>query len=121
MRLSTLGIEPAYRSRVTARLHCYHRHRNRLQEGPVFRRRSRYYLRLPAGPSYGDNNTDEPPVVDPTGSELYLPGYIDTSENTGINIYSANGATQSLGTIAIPDITYQSRLVFTPDGSLVSM
>jgi hypothetical protein len=73
---------------------------------------------IPPIPSYGDNNTDEPPVVDPTGSELYLPGYIDTSENTGINIYSANGATQSLGTIAIPDITYQSRLVFTPDGSL---
>ncbi|MFI5117628.1 MAG: putative Ig domain-containing protein [Terriglobales bacterium] len=73
---------------------------------------------IPPIPSYGDNNTDEPPVVDPTGSNLYLPGYIDTSEDTGINIYSANGATQSVGTIAIPDITYQSRLVFTPDGTL---
>jgi hypothetical protein len=73
---------------------------------------------IPPIPSNGNNNTDEPPVVDPTGSNLYLPGYIDTSENTGINIYSANGSMLSLGTIAIPDITYQSRLVFTPDGSL---
>ncbi len=73
---------------------------------------------IPPIPTTGDNNTDEPPVVDPTGSNLYLSGYIDTSENTGINIYSADGSTQSLGTIAIPDVTLQSRLVFTPDASL---
>ncbi len=58
------------------------------------------------------------PVVDPTGSNLYLPGPIDSNLTPGITIYPGNGSPQSLGTIAIPNLTNQSPLSFTPDGTL---
>ena len=58
------------------------------------------------------------PTVDPTGSNLYLPGLIDSSGDVGVTIYPGNGFLQSLGTIAVPDVTYLTQLVFTPDGSL---
>jgi Putative Ig domain len=58
------------------------------------------------------------PVVDPTGSNLYLPGPIDSNLTPGITIYSANGILQSVGTIALPNITNLSQIVFTPDGTL---
>jgi hypothetical protein len=59
------------------------------------------------------------PSVDPTGSNLYLPGSIDASGTTGVTIFPGNGSLQPIGTIAIPNINNQSsRMVFTPDGTL---
>jgi hypothetical protein len=54
--------------------------------------------------------------VDPTGSNLYLPGAIDTSGTIGVTIFPTNGALQPLSTIAIPNITSGSAMAFTPDG-----
>ena len=59
-----------------------------------------------------------PPSVDPTGSNLYLPGPIDSSGTTGVTVLPANGSLQALGTIAVPNVTTNSRMVFTPDGTL---
>lgn len=72
-------------------------------------------------PPYSTSYPYGPPTTDPTGSNVYLPGYIDSSLNLGVNIYLGNGSMQSVGTIAVPDVTYQSRMVFTPDGSLAFM
>jgi hypothetical protein len=59
------------------------------------------------------------PSVDPTGSNLYLPGYIDNSQTTGVFIYPANGSLQLLGSIAIPNLNPPNAvMVFTPDGTL---
>jgi hypothetical protein len=58
------------------------------------------------------------PVVDPTGSNLYLPGPIDASNTSGITVYQANGSPQALSSIAIPSVTNMSSLAFTPDGTL---
>jgi putative Ig domain-containing protein len=60
-----------------------------------------------------------PPSVDPTGSNLYLPGAIDSSGATGVTIYPiGSGSLQASGNVAIPNLISQSRMVFTPDGSL---
>lgn len=68
---------------------------------------------LPSTKSYA------PPSVDPTGSNLYLPGFIDNGQTTGVLIYPANGLLQSLGSIAIPNLNPPSAvMVFTPDGTL---
>jgi hypothetical protein len=58
------------------------------------------------------------PVVDPTGSNLYLPGPIDANNTLGITIYQGNGSLQALSSIAIPNVTYLSSVAFTPDGTL---
>jgi hypothetical protein len=58
------------------------------------------------------------PVVDPTGSNLYLPGPIDSSGTAGITIYPGNGSTQSLSAMAVPNVSNTSPLVFTPAGPL---
>jgi hypothetical protein len=59
-----------------------------------------------------------PPSVDPTGSNLYLPGSIDSNNTPGVLIYPANGSLQSVGSIATPKVLFGSRMVFTPDGTL---
>ena len=58
------------------------------------------------------------PVVDPTGSNLYLPGPIDSSGTPGVTIFPGNGSLQPLSTIPIPNVTGVSGLAFTPDGTL---
>ncbi len=61
------------------------------------------------------------PSVDPTGSNLYLPGTIDISGTTGIIILPANGSLLPVGTIVVPNIPTGAsnvRMVFTPDASL---
>ena len=58
------------------------------------------------------------PVVDPTGSNLYLPGPINSSGTLGVTILPGNGSLQSLGTIPLPNSTGLSRMAFTPDGTL---
>ncbi len=56
------------------------------------------------------------PSVDPTGSNLYLPGFVNGS--AGITAFPANGSLQPLSTIGLPDVTgFSARLVFTPDGT----
>jgi Putative Ig domain len=57
------------------------------------------------------------PVVDPTGSNLYLPGPINSSGTLGVTIFPGNGSLQSLGTITFPNSTRLSRMAFTPDGT----
>src|ERR1700730_11778330 len=59
-----------------------------------------------------------PPAIEPTGSNLYLPGPIDSNLTPGVTIYPGNGSLQSVGSIAIPNVSAHSRLVFTPDGTL---
>ncbi len=59
-----------------------------------------------------------PPTVDPTGANVYLPGPIGTSGTLGVTIYPGNGSLQSVGTVTIPNVTFMSRTVFTPDGAL---
>jgi hypothetical protein len=67
----------------------------------------------------GANDHYLSPAVDPTGSNLYLPGTIDVSGTTGVTIFPGDGSLQPLGTVAIPNIATGSvRMVFTPDGSL---
>jgi hypothetical protein len=71
---------------------------------------------LPGGP-----NGFQPPSVDPTGSNLYLPGPISSSGATGVTIFPANGSLQPVGTITIPNIptgNNHARMVFTPNGAL---
>jgi hypothetical protein len=58
------------------------------------------------------------PSVDPTGSNLYLPGPLVSGGTTGIYIFPGNGSLQSLGTIALPNLNNSSLMVFTPDGKL---
>jgi hypothetical protein len=55
--------------------------------------------------------------VDPAGSNLYLPT-ITSSGTTVIDVLPANGSQQVLSTIALPDLANNSKLQFTPDGSL---
>ena len=58
-----------------------------------------------------------PPSVDPTGSNLYLPGTINSSGATGITIFPGDGSLEPLGTVATtPDSP--GRVVFTPDGTM---
>jgi len=65
------------------------------------------------------SGTYELPSVDPTGSNLYVPGPIDSNLDEGILIYPANGSLQLLGSIAIPNVDlYGEFVVFTPDGTL---
>lgn len=60
-----------------------------------------------------------PPSVDPTGSNLYLAGYIDNNQTTGVFIYPANGSLQLLGSIAVPNLNPRyAVMVFTPGGTL---
>ncbi len=66
----------------------------------------------------GTTGTYAPPSVDPTGSNLYLPGAVDSSGTTGITIYSGNGSFQVVSNITIPNVKSWSRMVFTPDASL---
>jgi len=56
------------------------------------------------------------PSVDPSGSNLYLPTIIDTSGNTGVMIFPANGAFTRLSTLPVPGIG-RTPVVFTPDGN----
>jgi Putative Ig domain len=57
--------------------------------------------------------------MDPTGSNLYLTGPIDSTGTTGVTILPGNGSLQALGTLAIANVgVYPSRVVFTPDGKL---
>lgn len=57
------------------------------------------------------------PSIDPSGSNLYLPIRIDTSGNTGVMIFPANGAFTPLSTLSVPGIG-RTPVVFTPDGAL---
>jgi Putative Ig domain len=72
--------------------------------------------RLP-GSGHG---TYGPPSVDPTGSNVYLPGPIDSNDTPGLTIFPGNGSMQPLSTIALgaPSSTILSRMAFTPDGTL---
>jgi len=56
------------------------------------------------------------PLVDPTGSNLYLPGPIDSNGTKGLTIFPGNGSLQPVGTLAIPNM--DSNLVFTPKSAL---
>jgi len=61
-------------------------------------------------------------TVDPTGSNLYLSGYIDSHGTQGISVYPADGSLQVLNTVAVPDILGQpsspgSPIALTPDGA----
>lgn len=60
------------------------------------------------------------PSVDPTGSNLYLPGYINSSLTQGVTIFPGDGSLQPSGTIAISDAAhfFSARMVFTPDSTL---
>jgi hypothetical protein len=66
-------------------------------------------------------------TIDPTGSNLYLSGFIDSQETRGISVYPANGLLDVISTIAIPALGQgppplfpaDSRIAFTPDGAWV--
>jgi len=65
-------------------------------------------------------------TVDPTGSNLYLSGYIDNQGTQGISVYPANGLLNVISTIAIPGLSgigpessSGKQIVFTPDGAWV--
>jgi hypothetical protein len=65
------------------------------------------------------------PSVDPTGSNLYLPGPIDSNSTLGISAYLADGSLQLSSTVVIPNISLSidplpglSPVAFTPDGAL---
>ena len=70
-----------------------------------------------SGPLAG-SPTGYGPSVDPTGSNVYLPGPIDSSGATGVTIFPGDGSFQALGTVAIPEEFISSHLVFTPAGTL---
>jgi len=61
------------------------------------------------------------PSVDPTGSNLYLPGCINSSGDNGILIYPGDGSLTLLNTVSVPGsqqvLPGFTRLVFTPDGT----
>jgi hypothetical protein len=65
----------------------------------------------------GSNVPYQPPSVDPTGSNLYLPGTINGSGATGITIFPGNGSFEPLGTVVTPNPP-NGRMVFTPDATL---
>jgi Putative Ig domain len=65
----------------------------------------------------GSNGSYQPPSVDPTGSNLYLPGTINSSGATGITIFPGDGSLQPLGTVVTPNPPTE-RMVFTPDATL---
>jgi hypothetical protein len=69
-------------------------------------------ISLPPVPT-GSNSAYGWPKVDPTGSNLYLPGYIDAKGTPGTNIYTADGSLQLVGTA--PGVV--GDLQFTPDGA----
>lgn len=72
-----------------------------------------------SSPLPGGTQLTEQPSVDPTGSNLYLAGYIDSNLDPGVTVFPANGSLQALGTIAVPDVTnLPTRMVFTPDGTM---
>jgi hypothetical protein len=62
------------------------------------------------------------PTVDPTGSNLYVPGYIDAQGTEGVSIYPANGSLQLVSTMAFPNVlgslASPTRLIaFSPAGA----
>lgn len=65
----------------------------------------------------GSNGSYQPPSVDPSGSNLYLPGTINSGGAAGITIFPGDGSLEPLGTVATPD-SPTGRMVFTPDGTL---
>ena len=71
-----------------------------------------------SAPVPGDRTEYARPAVDPTGSNLYLPGPIDSNKTPGVIIYPGNGSLQSLGSLAIPNLNSTSQFSFTPDGTL---
>ncbi len=87
---------------------------NSLLVNPDYSLASYSSIPLPGGSS---GPPDQPPSVDPTGSNLYLPGTINSSGATGITIFPGNGSLQPLGTVAISS-SPTGRMVFTPDATL---
>jgi hypothetical protein len=75
-----------------------------------------YSLTLISSGTLPSTNDYGPPSVDPTGSNLYLPGFIDNSQTTGVFTYPADGSLQPLGSITIPNLA-PPVVVFTPDGT----
>ncbi len=71
-----------------------------------------------SAPVPGDRTEYARPAVDRTGSNLYLPGPIDSNKTPGVIIYPGNGSLQSLGSLAIPNLNSTSQFSFTPDGTL---
>jgi len=73
---------------------------------------------LPPGPPTIISSYGWPLVVDPTGSNLYVPGYLDEQGTQGLFIYPADGSLHLLDTVTIPNVLSNSpRLIaFTPDG-----
>jgi Putative Ig domain len=66
----------------------------------------------------GSSSSYQPPSVDPTGSNVYLPGPINGSGATGVTILPGNGALQALSNVTIPNVVFSGRMVFTPDSTL---
>ena len=64
-----------------------------------------------------------PLSVDPTGSNLYVPGYIDHGGTPGVIVLPGNGSLTIVSTTAVPNLSVfrATRIVFTPDASLAFM
>lgn len=69
-------------------------------------------------PGFEPSSGAGPPSVDPAGSNLYLPGPIDSDGTLGVTVLRADGSLQVLSTVAVPNVSSQSRIVFTPDAAL---
>jgi len=61
------------------------------------------------------------PSVDPTSSNVYLPGCVDNNNDPGVLIYPADGQLPLLGMVAVPggeqNLPGLSKMVFTPDAT----
>jgi hypothetical protein len=60
------------------------------------------------------------PSVDPTGSNLYVTGCVDSGGDPGILIYPADGSLQVSGSVPVSGgaLSELSRMTFTPNGSM---
>jgi putative Ig domain-containing protein len=59
--------------------------------------------------------------VDPSGANIYVPGYIDNGQTTGLLYYRADGSFDSPASIAIPNLSsfvLVPSIVFTPDSTM---
>ena len=78
-----------------------------------------YSVSLNSSASPGTGGSFAIPAVDPTGSNLYVLGTIDSKGTPGVTVLSADGSLRTSSSISVPNLSNASSIFFTPDGNLV--